>query len=274
MNWKGFSLLGLFCIVAAAYLVWHGATSVHSDPSFYENRHGRPPNNNSSGESDSNNDEKSTPPAEVNRKDKNERTPANAILTEEDFLKHYPGKWLFKRLEKGKLNYITGGNIPARGRSPQSVREFVNEISPLLEVSAKEITNPKEINRTDLTRVYHSQQVTDGFVVYQSVLSIHVRGSDDSIFMVNNQLKDVSGYNQDLRYTQKQAETYIQSRYAGEYEKIIFRQGPVIFKSNSGNPELAWVFVMTYKQPKLQQVELVIGAHSGEEIYRQNVNIQ
>ncbi|OQW46596.1 MAG: hypothetical protein A4S09_05295 [Proteobacteria bacterium SG_bin7] len=265
MSWKGFSFLGLLCIVAAAYLIWQGATGVHSDPAFYGNREDRSLN-------DSDEDETST--HSKNQHDQRARTPANAILTEKDFLKTYPGKWLFKRVEKGQLNYITGGNIPERGRSPQSVREFVNEISPLLEVSPNEITDPKIINRTDLTRVYHSQQVTDGFSVYQSILSIHVRESDGSIFMVNNQLKDVAGYNKDLRYTQKQAETYIQSHYSGEYEKIIFRQGPVIFKSVTGAAELAWVFIMTYKQPKLHQVELVIGAYSGEEIHKQNVNIQ
>lgn len=269
MNWKGLSLLGVFCIFLAAYLVWHGATGVHSDPSFYGNRQGRSPENSTDHDNGA-----SSPSATTTKRNIGERYPANAILTEADFLKHYPGQWLFKRIEKGRLNYITGGNIPERGRSPQSVRDFVNEIAPLLEISEKEIMDPKEINRTDLTRVYHSQQVTDGFSVYQSVLSVHVRENDGSIFMVNNQLKDVSGYNKDQRYTQKQAETYIQSRYAGEYDKIIFREGPVIFKSDSVRAELAWVFVMTYKQPKLHQVELVIGAHSGEEIYRQNVNIQ
>lgn len=271
MSWKGFSLLGLLCMVVAGYLIWHGATGAHSDPAFYGNREERSstsPSDNKKVQNENSKDE------ELEKGKEKERQPANAILSEDDFIKHYPGKWLFKRVEKGRLNYITGGRIPKRGHSPDSVRDFVTEIAPLLEVSAKDITAPKEINRTDLTRVYHSQQVTDGFPVYQSILSVHVRSSDDSIFMINNQLKDVSDYNKDLRYTQRQAETYIQSHYAGEYEKIIFRQGPVIFKSDGVTPELAWVFIMTYKQPKLQQVELVIGAYSGEEIYRQNVNIQ
>jgi hypothetical protein len=262
MNWKVYSLLGLVCIGLAGYIVWQGA----DNPDFAPTTKTKNQNKNIIKEETTQENKTMTQDSP--------RYPANAILSEKDFLKKYPGNWLFKRVEKGRLNYITGGNIPDVGRSPQSVRDFMAQISPLLEVSPKELTETQETSRTDLTRVYQSKQITDGYTVYQSMLSVHVRESDNSVFMINNQLKDVSGYNKEQRFTQKQAETYIQTHYAGEYEKIVFRDGPVIFKTDSVSPELAYVFIMTYKQPKLHQVELVIGAYSGEEIYRQNVNIQ
>lgn len=272
MNWKAFFLLGFICFGAAAYIVWESFDGPTSDPGHYGQRK----------ESDSAAKPASSPTnrnlnnqdVQENQDKTDERLPANVILSEGDFIKRYPGNWLFKRMEKGRLNYITGGNVLNLGRSPQSVRGFIDQIAPLLEVPAKEISDPREINRTELTRVYHANQIADGYPVYQSVLSVHVRESDDSIFMVNNQLKNVAEYNKDLRYNRQQAETYIQSHYAGEFEKIVFRDGPVIFKSDSVAPELAWVFTLTYKQPKLQQVEIVIGASSGEELHRQIVNIQ
>ncbi len=264
--------LGFIGIAIASYVAFDGLDGPPMDPSHYSQRKNH--SKHSENSADQKNVEVPSQKSEPAATSSEERVPANAILSEGDFIKKYPGNWLFKRMGKGRLNYISGGNVPNLGRSPQSVRTFIEQIAPLLEVPAQEITEPQEINRTDLTRVYHANQSTDGYPVYQSMLSVHVRESDDSIFMINNQLKDVSDYNKDLRYTRQQAETYIQSHYAGEFEKVVFREGPVIFKSDSVAPELAWVFTLTYKQPKLQQVEIVIGAYSGEEIHRQNINIQ
>ncbi len=272
MNWKVFAIAGFFLIAVAAYYIWLGpqsetptsATSASSSSLSKDAANADSPASQTSTDS---------PPSSLNddplaAKNKSE------IKSEFEFIKKYPGNWIFKRIEKGRLNYITGGNVPNLGRSPAAIKNFVQEIAPLLEIPATQLTDPKEINHTDLTRVYHTNQITDGYPVYQSVLSVHVRESDNSIFMVNNQLKDVAGYNKELRYNRNQAETYIQSNYAGDFEKIVFKSGPVIFKSETVAPELAWVFIMTYKQPKFEQVELVIGAYSGEEIHRQPVNVQ
>ena len=174
-------------------------------------------------------------------------------------------------MEHGRLSYITGTSQPNLGRSPASIKDFVQRISPLLEVQPKDLTEPKEFSKTELSRVYQVSQKNNGYNVYQSSLSVHIRESDNSVFMVNNQLKDISNYNKDIRYSSKQAETYIQNKYQGEIAKLVFKDGPVIFATDEYPGELAWVYHLTFKQPALHTVEIVVGANSGEEIYKQSI---
>lgn len=219
-----------------------------------------------------------TPQSPIENKSNNQTDPndpnmsSNGLIkTETDFLANYPGSWRFKRMERGRLSYITGSSSPNLGRNPASVKDFVQRISPLLEVHPQDLTEPKEFSKTDLSRVYQISQKNNGYNVYQSMLSVHIRESDNSIFMVNNQLKDISNYNKDIRYTSKQAETYIQNKYRGEISKLIFKDGPVIFATDEYPGELAWIYHLTFKQPALHTVEIVIGANSGEEIHKQSI---
>ncbi len=197
------------------------------------------------------------------------------IKSETDFTRRFGEGWLFKRNDNGKLSYISGSTIPNVGRSPASLKSFTNEISALLETPIEQIQKlPIEINKTDLSRTYHIPQTVEGLTVYQGQLTYHVRQSDDAVFMISNQLKNVGPFDKRLRYNLQQATTFLQNKYGNEIRKVDSTRGPVLFASAMSASEQAWVFIVSFKTPKLHQEEIVIGAETGVELHKENLNIR
>lgn len=190
--------------------------------------------------------------------------PLELVQNESEFKQRFPGNWTFGRSLRGKIDYISGGNINFDVREKGQAAKLMTALSPTLGVPAEQLEEQKlnETTKTELSRVTEFKQMVDGLEVYNGQVTIHSRETDGAVFMINNDSKKVGDFNRVPRISAIKAQSVLESKY-GSVEHLELKRGPVIFVSDEGATELAWVFEVKFGAPKFHGLEAVVGAETG-----------
>ncbi len=156
-------------------------------------------------------------------------------------------------------------NLPLPDAESQtaSVLLLAQEMAPLFGGSADQIGG-SSVTETSSVKHYFYKQVIDDYEVYSGGLQISVLQDSQSVFNVNNSMKEINveNFNTNLNYDREQAWERLRSELSSATTQINAEQyqRPQLFIRNSVQ-ELAWVFDVRFSQSDVRRV--VVGGVSG-----------
>ena len=215
-------------------------------------------------------------PQKVDKANTKEATPVkeeqptnyiSSIQSEADFLSQFPGDWQFIRNKQGKITSIMGGEIS----KPRDMNLFIEKLSPLLAQGEFSLEDTQIESDTNLIQPFATQQKAKGFQVYQGSATVLSRKSDGSIYIINNQLKDIADFNETILVSKSDVEKITQKLFPDK--KIQIQNEPVVFSRNQ-KTELAWVAKVSSQSLPYQTFEALISAETGEKLYQSQTHHQ
>lgn len=186
-----------------------------------------------------------------------------------NFIAKYPGNWTFHESTSGEIRSLMGGSIPKVAASEESALNFLREIAPMLGTRPENLKlsmiQPTASGRTQSYRV---EQVVDGFRVYQGQATLIGNKKTGDGIIVNSTIRDVQFRGATPQFTALQAEDQILIKYQLEPgDAGLTNPDPVLFETQPGQVELAWVFSADLKNGPKGSHEVVVSAITGNILY-------
>lgn len=196
----------------------------------------------------------------------------DGVHSAEDFKKRFPGKWQFRRRSDDTIQSITGGLIENIGENSESALKFARQISPLLATGEYKLKpEPRTVASNKKMRSFHIEQEANGYSVYQGSLQLISRSSDGAVYIVNNQLRDITAFNPEPILTISEGLRIVEAKY--QEATITAPEVANVFALRGQTSQLAWTFKVVQKQPKFSQKDVVVSAVDGRILYVQDYAI-
>lgn len=203
------------------------------------------------------------------------RTPAGLKYNEDLFKKKFGSQWKFVFNSENRIHRIVGGTYPSQSRDEKDILNFAQTLSPFLGVPSHQLNNQNiEISTSALSTGYKIDQWIDEFPVYQGNLAVFSKNNDGSIFMINNNLREISHYSQDILVSKEEAKEFLNAYFKERHLiKLNFKKGPVLFSHNDGTGELSWIFFVQLQNP-FHSMELVVSAQNKKILHQENLSVR
>jgi len=196
---------------------------------------------------------------------KESRNPSSIAGVTQFFKDSYGGSWETITSSEGRIVTVLGGAVPGVGENDDRVLKWGKQVAPLFAVTPEQITSVELASESKFARHLYLSQKVGLFKVYNGGMQVSVNKKDNSIFQVNNSLREVGDFERNIRYNKAQDWTVVQGVFREKIERSDSNSQPVIHaESGADKSELAWVFQVKVFGEDFDVREVVIGAISGE----------
>ena len=186
---------------------------------------------------------------------------------EEAFLEKYPSDWIFQKTAQGEVARILGGSIKGIGNHPDQVISLARDLAIFSRVvdSSFEYRSKKVTATTThfVVQFFNDFEVYNGWI---QVTSSNKEGKKGDVYLIEVSIKDVEeDVPTEILFTLEQAKGVVEKEFPEgvEVEIGVISDTPKIWAEQPGH-ELAWELSALLRKPRLEDYEIVVGAHTGQ----------
>ncbi len=191
----------------------------------------------------------------------------------EKFLKELDpnADWRVNKTDTGRVTAISGALIQGQSDSteePEGLLKFAQQIAELTGVSGAQITvSTTRLEDTPETRAHQFDQEVEGYKVFGGYMKIFTRKSDNAIYYIANETRDVGEVDLRIKYTGPEAAQIALRAYSDKKGVVVDSVSgkPVIYPDQAiKQGELAWEVIVSIAGPLFDRRHLLISARSGQ----------
>ncbi len=189
----------------------------------------------------------------------------------EAFKTKYPGPWSMTYNEQGEIQSLSGGTIPLKNLSTQSVINTAREMAPYFGVPADQLSDKVvEPSETPHGKNFKVAQTYQGLPVYDSSLFYYASKKDTSLRIIDNSLKIIDEASLEKKYDPDDALDIVLRSFAG-FKKL--ETAPIESFIYVINQKGEWVYriIITNTQ---DDREILISALTGDILLNQSLVIE
>lgn len=180
-----------------------------------------------------------------------------------------PG-WTLQYSPDGKITSILGGEIREVGKSRESALAFARELAANLGIDANQIApipESENLTHSSMSTSFHFEQKVNGYDVYGGTLSLIAKKNDGSVFLINNNLKNVGAFKTTPLIGAEEAKSRLISLLQDRQPEITQKHNEAVIWTGPTHSELAWVFAARVSHPKYDQLEILVSAETGQVLF-------